>query len=70
MDIPSKFGSKKFDKIVINDGYTSITIFGKILQIFKKGRVMVLPISIASNEKVYIDVHTLEKLEAVVLEYE
>lgn len=63
----SKFGNKTFDKIVINDGYESITIMGRIPSIFKKGNVMVFPVSII-NGKVHIDHYTLEKFDALILE--
>jgi len=63
----SKFNGRKFDKIVINDGYTSVTIMGKIPKIFVKGRVMVFPVSL-SNGKIYIDQYTLDKKDALVLE--
>ena len=65
--IVSKYNGRTFDKIVINDGYTSLTIMGRIPSSFKKGRVMVFPISII-NGKVHIDIYTMDKLEAVVLE--
>lgn len=66
-DIPSKYNGKTFDKIVVNDGFTSLTIMGKIPRVFKKGRVMVFPISIIGG-KVHIDIWTMDKREAVILE--
>ena len=63
----SKFGNKTFDKIVINDGYESVTIMGRIPKDFKKGNVMVFPVSII-NGKVHIDHYTLEKFDALILE--
>lgn len=65
--IPSKWG-RPFDKIIVNDGFTNVTIMGTIPKEFKKGNVLVFPISINDNGKVYIDRNKTDKLEIVILE--
>lgn len=65
--IPSKWG-RPFDKIVVNDGFTNVTLMGTIPKEFKKGNVLVFPISINDNGKVYIDRNKTNKLEIVIVE--
>lgn len=62
-----KTGSK-FDKLEISDGYTKIVIMGSIPQVFKKGRVMIFPVSINDNQKIKIGNMTMSKLDPVILE--
>ena len=66
--LPGRNG-RQFDKLEISDGYVKVTIFGRISQVFQKGRVIVFPITLyGENKKIYIDDYTMNKLDPVVLE--
>ena len=67
--ISGKFGV--FDKIVIGDGMNTATIVGNsIPSVFRKGSVLVFPVSINDRGKIYIDQRTLDRKDALVLEDE
>lgn len=64
--LPGKYGT--FDKVVIGDGFTSVTLTGKVPSILKRGSVVIFPVSKNSNGKLIYDRSRSEKLDPVVLE--